>query len=367
MKAVIITCFESNEERADLIYEVCMRKGFDTVVLTSDFSHVRKCTRTSIPERFTALKTRTYTRNLSVGRMLSHRCFAKDVFAETEKYDPDLIWLMAPANSLIQEAKRYKKKYPKTRLVVDIIDMWPESLPTRIPKDLLPFQIWKNIRKKSLSCADLLVTECDLYQEILKNEYSGRMETLYWSRKMDLPVPSVLKAEDEKLTLCYIGSINNLIDIDLIVSTVSKIGEAVRVHVIGDGEKRDVFVAALKEVAETIYHGPIRDEEKKAEIFAKCHAGINLYKEGLYIGLTVKCIDYFAHGLPIINNIKGDTWKLTEEYGAGFNIDQNTAVNADEIRSARKRSGEIRALFERFFSSDAFDVKCRKLIDEVMK
>ena len=35
---------------------------------------------------------------------------------------------------------------------------------------------------------------------------------------------------------------------------------------------------------------------------AQCHAGINIYREGLYIGLTVKCIDYFEHGMPIVND-----------------------------------------------------------------
>ncbi|MBQ6478096.1 MAG: hypothetical protein IJI44_01875 [Erysipelotrichaceae bacterium] len=367
MKAAIITCFESNEERADLIYEVCKKKGYDSIILTSDFSHIRKEFRTGVPEHFEAIRTRPYRRNLSVQRMLSHRRFAKDVFLETEKYRPDLIWLMAPANSLIKEADKYKQKYPETKLILDIIDMWPESLPLPITKDLLPFRLWKNIRKNSIRCADLLATECDLYQQTLKEEYDGTMKTLYWSRKPENQISSGLKSEDDKLTLCYIGSINNLIDIDRIVSVVSGIDEAVRVHVIGDGEKCDKFLAALKTTAETVYHGPVRDGKKKAEIFEKCHAGINLYKEGLYIGLTVKCIDYFEHGLPIINNIKGDTWKLVEKYHAGFNISPKSLIKGEEIRSARNSSKEIRKLFERFFSSEAFMRNCSDAIDEVMQ
>ena len=42
-------------------------------------------------------------------------------------------------------------------------------------------------------------------------------------------------------------------------------------------------------------------------------------KKSVCVGLTMKSIDYFEFGLPIINNIKGDTWNAVEEYGIGIN------------------------------------------------
>ena len=36
-------------------------------------------------------------------------------------------------------------------------------------KNILPFNIWRNLRSKYIDCADYLVSECDLYQDILKN------------------------------------------------------------------------------------------------------------------------------------------------------------------------------------------------------
>lgn len=42
-------------------------------------------------------------------------------------------------------------------------------------------------------------------------------------------------------------------------------------------------------------------------------------KDSVCVGLTMKSIDYFQHGLPIINNIKADTTELVEEYKVGFN------------------------------------------------
>ena len=364
MKVIVATCFESNEERAGFVSEACKSRGYDVEVLTSDFSHIRKKKRDSFPDGFIALNTRPYNKNLSIQRMASHARFAKDLFAEIEKRNPDLIWLMAPANSLIKEAKAYKKKHPKTKLIIDIIDMWPESLPISINKNLLPFKIWKNRRKNNIDCCDLLVTECDLYQDILKDEYNGKMETIRWARdnramKSDLVLP------DDRLSLVYIGSINNIIDVDRIAKIISDIDMPVLLHVIGEGEGTEHFLSTVKKVCEVDYHGPVRDQKKKKEIFDQCHAGINIYKEGLYIGLTVKCIDYFQHGLPIINNIKGDTWDLVNRYHAGINMAGDTCIKGKSLIQMRKENQNILNLYNENLTKEIFIRRCLKAIDEV--
>ena len=123
MKAVIATCFESNEERASSVYEVLKKLAYEVRIFSSDYSHIRKEKRKSHPENVTLIEARPYSRNLSLQRIVSHSRFAKDLFARIEEEKADLIWLMAPANSLIAEAKRYKKDHPETRLVIDIIDI----------------------------------------------------------------------------------------------------------------------------------------------------------------------------------------------------------------------------------------------------
>ena len=366
MKAVILTCFESNEERVSFVYDACISRGYDTRAYTSDFSHIRKEKRDHIPDCFIAVKTRPYKRNLSLGRILSHRQFARDAFALLEKDVPDLIWLMAPANSLIREAEKYKKNHPEVKLIIDIIDMWPESLPFSLNKDMFPLNLWKRVRKDHIRCCDALVSECDMYQQILKDEYPGKITSIYWSRDHEASIRKKVLSDDP-LVLCYIGSINNIIDVDRMADAIRKIDRKVVLHVIGEGENCEYLIRKMKEVCELVYHGPIRDEQKKAEIFDLCHAGINVYKEGLYIGLTVKCIDYFEHGLPIINNIKGDTWRLVEEYHAGVNLDETNRVDENMLINQRNDNWNIYQLFEENFSKQIFTEKCLKVIDEVLK
>ena len=366
MKVCVITCYESNEERMGFVLDACTKKGYEVIGFTSNFSHIRKEKRNKVPEKYKTVNTRPYQKNLSLGRILSHIRFSKDVFACVEKEKPDLIWLMAPANSLIAQAKKYKKKHPNTKLIIDIIDMWPESLPIKVNKNGFPFSIWKNIRTKNIDCCDALVTECSFYHEILKNEYPGQITTIYWARdEHERIINSNLS--DEPFSLCYIGSINNLIDIDRFVEIVKGINVPIVFHVIGEGENTSLLLEELGKQCDVIYHGAIRDPKEKADIFSKCHAGVNVYKEGLYIGLTVKCIDYFEHGLPIINNIKGDTWRFVEEEDVGINYDGSHSIDVAKLLNLRMNNGHILKLFHNNFTKDVFIKKCIEVMDGVMK
>ncbi|MBQ3294907.1 MAG: hypothetical protein IJH00_00265 [Erysipelotrichaceae bacterium] len=365
MKVMIVTCFESNEERVNYIYDACLSRGYDVKAISSDFSHIRKEKRDKFSGNIMLLEAKPYKKNMSVERMLSHHEFAKDAFALLSEYKPDLIWLIAPANSLIAEADKYKKRNPETKMIIDIIDMWPESLPVDLNKNILPFNIWRNIRSNHINCADHLVTECDFYHEILSKEYKGKIDTIYWARN-NKDVINDPKPDDNKLNLVYIGSINNIIDTQKIKSIIQNCDKEVVLHVIGEGENTDSFINELKEVCEVIYHGAIRDEKEKSPIFDKCHAGINVYRDNLYIGFTTKCIDYFEHGLPIINNIKGDTWKMVEEYDAGINITDDMKINSDILTKQRKNYQKIVDLYNRNFTKEVFTDRCLKVIDEVM-
>jgi hypothetical protein len=366
MQVIILTCFESNEERVSFVVKACKLRKYDVSVISTDFSHIKKQKRTNIPESYQVIETKPYSRNLSIGRMISHYKFSKDAFKLIEKEDPDLIWLMAPANSLIKQANKYKKKHPNVKLIIDIIDMWPESLPIKLNRNIPPLSIWRSIRSKYINCADALVSECDFYQDILSKEYNGKIQTIRWCRDSKVK-ENDLKIGDDKLSLVYIGSINNIISVEILSNVISNIDMPVVLHVIGEGENRYNFVNVLSRNCEVIYHGAIRDEKQKAKIFDMCHAGVNIYKDNLYIGLTVKCIDYFEHGLPIINNIKGDTYSMVEKYNFGINVDENTKVDGNKLIKMRKNNKYIYDFYNNNFTKEVFIDKCLDVIDEVIK
>ena len=98
------------------------------------------------------------------------------------------------------------------------------------------------------------------------------------------------------------------------------------------------FKEAVKNAgAEVIDHGVIYDPAEKQKIFNICHFGINAMRDTVCVGLTMKSVDYFDAGLPLLNNIKGDTTRFVERYGAGFNISyDNMPEVAEKIVSLKK-------------------------------
>lgn len=366
MKVSIISCFESNDERVNFVYEACNSRNYDVSVISTDFSHINKTKRKDNPNNYTLIETKPYSSNLSIERIKSHIKFSKDAFEVVRKQKPDLIWLMIPANSLLKEAKQYKKENKDVKIIVDVIDMWPESLPVKFSKNILPLSIWRDLRNKNLDCADYLVSECNLYHEILKDYYFGNFKTIYWAKDNNV-YNSTENLNDDKLSLCYLGSINNIIDIDEIYKLISSSDKPVNLHIVGTGERKQEMISKLETICYVEDYGLVLDEDKKEEILSKCHAGINIYKDNLYIGLTMKCIDYFKNGLPIINNIKADTWKFVNEYNVGINVDDNTTLDSEMIIDIRKNNKNVLDLYNMYFTKDSFINNCLEVIDEVLK
>jgi glycosyltransferase involved in cell wall biosynthesis len=168
--------------------------------------------------------------------------------------------------------------------------------------------------------------------------------------------------------LAYLGSINNIIDIPKIkeiIETISKI-KPVTLHIIGDGESKQELIDEAKAGGATVeYHGKIYDPQKKQDVFDKCHFGLNIMKSSVCVGLTMKSIDYFQHGLPIINNIPADTAEIVEEYGVGVNIGDGVndilAVFVSSDAGIERRKSSL-SVFNELFSRDSFTKRMKMLI-----
>ena len=70
-----------------------------------------------------------------------------------------------------------------------------------------------------------------------------------------------------------------------------------------------------------IFHGAIYNTGEKLAIMNRCHFGLNIMKSSVCVGLTMKSVDYFRCGLPIINNIPADTKDLVAEQGIGLQLE----------------------------------------------
>lgn len=329
--AYLISCSDHYNHRLH-VTDACLKKmGYKTVYITSDFDHTSKKTFKCDVDGCVQLNAKPYQKNLSVSRILSHRGFAKTVFKYIEQLpkQPDAIVALLPPNFLAYYGAKYKKGHPDVKLFFDIFDMWPETFPSGKAKKLLSpiFKIWAWIRDNNLNAADFIFTECEMFRNMLGLN-DGKSATIYLCNEPLNISNNGVNLSEERIELCYLGAINNIISIPHISSLIKQITakKPVTLHIIGTGEREQEFICAAKEAgAQVEFYGPVYDEEKKHQIISQCHFGLNIMKPSVCVGLTMKSVDYFRHGLPIINNIPADTQEFVNTKGIGLQVDDNCA------------------------------------------
>lgn len=374
MKVAIVNCFDTYEDRVDLVYEFFKDKGYEVTIIQSNFRHFKKVHREDEKEDFIFIKSNPYHKNLSLTRLLSHYKYASDAFKIVEDIKPDLLYVFVPPNSLAEFAAKYKQKNKSVKLILDLIDLWPETMPIGKVKNFFPFTLWGTIRDRSLKHADLVITECDLYQSVLGETLKSiKNETVYLAKK-DIEVTSNPKVSEDQIHLAYLGSINNIINIQKIKEVIQILVKVkpVILHIIGDGESKEELIDKAKSAGAIVeYHGKIYDPQEKQDIFDRCHYGLNIMKENVCVGLTMKSIDYFQHGLPIINNIPADTTKFLDEYGIGINITDGKDLDEGflEVLNISSKSrltdgNKTLKLFKEHFSIEAYFKKSESVFKE---
>ena len=359
-KAVIISCFNWYHSRLRPVRALLMGKGYEVTVLIADFEHINhtpvqykfpECTYIMVPE---------YKKNLSVRRIRSHLVFSKKADKVIRQIKPDLIYCQIPPNNAAKRCAAYKRKHSDVKLIYDIIDLWPESMPLGRLQDTLPAKKWKSWRDKSLALADHVFTECGLYREKLKDVLlPEKTSTLYLCKKQTEEekalVEEIVNAPktDAVLRFAYLGSMNNIIDITgicRVLKTFIARGNDCELHAIGDGESKTRFEEEVSKTGcKAYFYGRIYEETEKIRILAPCDYAFNMMKGEVSVGLTTKSMDYLSYGLPLINSIKGDTWTMIEEDKIGINADSEGKIKKQETIDRK----DIIDYFDRHFSSHA--------------
>lgn len=372
-KAILISCFDWFEKRLEPIMEL-LEKQYKVNVLLSDFNHIKKEKISYYEEHCRYINVPTYTKNLSFKRIKSHVSFTNSVASELAKEKPDFVYCLIPPNGLAKCCIEYKKKNPKAKIVFDIIDLWPESMPLWKLNNSIPCTIWKNLRNKYIGSADGVFLECELYRKQLNGITPINTEILYLFKNQNTEEEQLVKEtrninrNQAVLNIAYLGSINHIIDIEGIKTVISvlKSRYEVSVHIIGKGENKDNLIDSIRTTgAKVQYYGPVFDEKEKIAILGKCDFALNMMVDTVKVGLTIKSIDYMSYGLSMINTIKGDTWELIEKYPIGINYDGNAdtlLLNVEE--QLNQDYNEIINVYKKNFTKEAFQNQVQRGLEK---
>ena len=369
--AFLISCSDHYHHRMYLWDRCLQAKGYTTRYITSNFDHTTKQPFTCSVVGSVQIPVRPYRKNLSFDRILSHRQFAKAVKEYLDEHQPKVVVALLPPNFLAHYLSGYKKAHPDTILIFDIFDLWPETFPSgRVKKLLAPvFSVWAGLRDRNLSAADHITTECDLFRQKLALS-DDTASTIHLCAPA-VTVTSQPQLPEDRLSLCYLGAINNVIGITEISGLLKQISaqRPVTLHIIGSGERQQEFIDSARLTgAEVIFHGPVYDPADKMQILDRCHFGLNIMKGSVCVGLTMKSVDYFRFGLPIINNIPADTGRLIGDFDSGIPLDDNCAQALISVTNERclKMRANAGKLFFAHFTENVAQEKLNGILDQII-
>ena len=328
-KVIVISNFHEDNSisRSNIAFNYFLDRNFDTVVLYSNFSHSLKKFRYFENERFISLATIGYKSSLSINRIFSHLIYSFKVFKYLGKSRENIIYVNLPPNMLALTVLFKLKK--KVKIIIDILDLWPEAFPHNnsiIKKSVLIIYgiIPKIIRTLAINNSDYCITESDYFFKILNLNNKKRSKTVYIKKFQSKP--PIIDKISGILSIGYLGNIGQIYDFDSLFKIILGIQKKreIHLHIIGSGPKRSWFIKNL--IIHNITfkdYGLSFDENLKQKVFSKCWFGFNGFKKSTEVALSYKSVDYLSYGLPLLNSAKEDTNRLVTTKKIGFNFNED--------------------------------------------
>ena len=358
VKALLVSCYGFHYDiRFKYVRSILEERGFQVKLVFSNFDHLGKQDVFYEDSDIIGIQVPSYQKNISVKRLYSHMIFSSKLKKVLISEKPDLIIADIPPNTVGRSVAWYKRKNEKCKVIFDILDLWPESFSeSKVLK--VPFWFWKRIRTSALPKADYVTLECDYFKRFLVENLKEEGHSVLYLCKPPLKERLNFIHQEEILSFCYLGSMNNIINIPDIVRLFKGIGKKrkIKLTLMGDGERRDYFIEQLKSNGIDVdYLGLIFDETLKNDVLRRCHFGINMYNDNVIVGLTMKSLDYFRVGLPTINMNIYDTGVLVREYQSGFELSKehwderiDEIANVQEEEWRRLHENTLRMFHEQF-------------------
>ena len=342
----------------------------DVTVVTSDFSHGSK--RYVGPDtapadfRTVMLHVSAYSKNVSFRRIFSHMGFARSVrrYLDSLSSLPDLVYCPMPPSASACVVGKFCKKHG-IPFVVDVIDLWPDSLVAVLPfhKLLSPaLYPWTRMTRKAYRAADYISGESKAYAEVahrlnpdvpwsytyLGSDYSAACRLIEESG-VSLDKPS------DEIWIGYGGSLGQSYDFDVILKGIAYIrdkGVKYRMWFIGDGEKADYIRQTARELGlDVVITGRVEYRDF-LKYLSYCDIAVNSFKENTLVVHSYKFNDYVSTDCFILNNLKGETASMLDEYGVGRTFDASSfnKILLDTIKNwtsiepgLKERLGQLRS------------------------
>lgn len=292
-----------------------LSESYEVTLVTSRFCHILKEHRSKLPQlddiNIILLDEPGYKTNVSLSRISSHHVFCKkfEIFIKQFGSSFDLVYSAFPLIYTNFLLGRYKKSMDY-KLVIDVQDIWPDSIIGPIPLlsgvlgsiALYPINIYAN---KTYSYADGLVAVSDTYlnkadvlnlpSDVKKAVYIGA-DSIHEGKANYIETNN-----SQPLLATYIGTMAGSYDLETVIKAASLCKDKVKVQFIGTGPhelKLKKLNESLGSPVDFLGVFPYTDAMNK---LVQSNIAINPIKAVAQQSITNKLSDYFSCGIPILS------------------------------------------------------------------
>jgi glycosyltransferase involved in cell wall biosynthesis len=336
-------------------------KEYKVTLVTSRFFHFLKnhrdreadCYR-DLPFELVLLDEPGYRKNVSFARIASHRRFTAALkewlTGQIGKRRFDVAYSAYPlidSNIILADFKRLLG----FKLVIDVQDVWPESIAAAFPilgrYNVLLWPITR-MADRAYAAADALVAVSETYLARARRkcpEKSGMVAYLGSDRGMVDSIPAA-SLPSGVFRLVYLGTLSHSYDMTTVVNGVNILRKRyshIELHILGDGPHRQDIQAIAGEGI--VFYGFV-PYEKMVGITKCCDLAINPIVKSAAASITNKISDYFTLGLPILSSQRNpEVVELIQQAGGEHYEAENVKSFCDAVERFMQAShkDEIRA------------------------
>lgn len=292
-----------------------LSEKYDVTLITSRFCHILKYHRSGNKSldgiNVVLLDEPGYKVNVGFGRLKSHhefcRNFQRFMLANQCKYD--LVYSAYPLIKTNYILGKLKKKLG-FKLIMDIQDIWPESIFGPIPLlsnhfgklILSPITEYANHTYANAN-ADALVAVSETYMKRadvnhLDNQYKEVVyigaDNLHFNSKIN-------KSDQKKIIATYIGTMAGSYDLETIVRASTLCHDQVEIQFIGTGPHEERLKKLNSELGGYVRFNGVMPYDQAMEKLKYSDIAINPIRSTAQQSITNKLSDYFCSGLPILS------------------------------------------------------------------
>lgn len=323
----------------DLAMLFC-KQNKEVTYITTNFDHANKClisseeiqrVKQNLPYNIIFLNNHKYDSNLSFKRVLWNYRFSKKVFnllKSRSLNQRDTVILPSRPSELIYYMSRIKDKY-RVNLVLDIRDIWPDSLTSGgIIKKAFDYYC-EFFQKKSVAKYDTYFHVAPSFKKWLfrynKNVQSNFIPLGIDSRFYDFKIDD--KLNNKGLNIIYGGTLTHQFDISKVIDAIS--GRNIKFTVFGDngsGERyKDVLNQSKKNTNISLL-GMINPREVPC-LYKSAKISVIIMKVG---ALPNKVFDAIGSFTPILSIGDSDVSNFVKTYDIGWVV-QNDKIKLREF------------------------------------